>query len=111
MPLTLVAPSPMLERTFELEGWMADHIVRDAQLLPAIVSAGQITDEHAAQVLVSDAGGDLGRLRQAKLQLLDDPDALPAAIALIDRAVQLVEHPPPPPHRHARPDASWGHRP
>lgn len=64
---------------------MADHLLRDARLLPAIVSAGQITDEHAAKVLVSDAGGDLVRLRAAKLQLLDDPDALPAAIALLDR--------------------------
>ncbi len=107
MPLTPTESTLILERTFELGGWMADHLLRDAQLLPAIVAAGQITDEHAAKVLVSDAGGDLVRLQEAKLQLLDDPDALPAAIALLDRAVHLVEHPPPP-RRHSPPDAFWG---
>jgi hypothetical protein len=86
---------------------MGDHLLRDALLLPAIVSDGQVTAEHAAKVLVSDAGGDPVRLRQAKLQLLDDPDALPGSIALLDRAAQLVERPPPPPHRYSRPDAFW----
>jgi hypothetical protein len=102
----------MIERTFDSGGGsVRDHLLRDAQLLPAIVARGQATEEHAARVLVSDAGGDPVPLRQAKLRLLDDPDTLPASIALVDRAVQLAENPPPPPRRHSPPDASWGRHP
>ena len=87
---------------------MWDHLLRDAQLLPAIVARGQMTQEHAAKVVVSDAGGDPSRLRQVRLQLLDHPDSLPASIELLDRAVALAENPPPPPRRRSPPDASWG---
>ena len=86
-------------------GWDPQRLVQDAKHVAGMATAGYITEDHAVNYLALNVGvGDPVRLREAAYLIKQDPDAIPLAVAVLERAVLLAENPPPPPKARAWPD-------
>jgi hypothetical protein len=59
-------------------------------MLPAIVTRGQSTEEHAALVLAEEAGRDPAVMRDAAIRLQQDPDVVPLSVT---RQTRCLENP------------------
>src|SRR5215207_101759 len=65
-----------------------------------------VTESYAVAALVDWSRRDAPALREAALTLRSDPDALPLAITLLDRAAEVAAAPPPSARHYLPPDAS-----
>lgn len=82
-----------------------EQVVQSAKHVAGMAASGFITEDHAVAYLADNIGGNEPvRLCEAAILIKQDPDAIPLAVALVDRAVLLAQNPPPRPLRPGPPD-------
>ena len=68
-------------------------LVEWAGRLASMASSGLVGEDHVVEVLTDAAARDPGVLRDAELRSQQDPDMVPAAAALLSRAVTAAQQP------------------